>query len=119
MGNDVSVESLLQDYDLLNPELAPVIRSLREMVRAIAPDAEEKVMYGGLIYQLPGRMFCGLFLRKGHVSVEFDRGDLMVDDYGLLEGKGKFRRHLKIRSFDDVEDKQVEPFIRQSYSLKL
>lgn len=119
MGNDVSVESLLQDFDLLNPGLSPVIRSLREMVRAFAPDAEEKVMYGGLIYQLPGRMFCGLFLRKQHVSVEFDRGDRMADPEGLLEGSGKFRRHLKIRSFDDVEEKQVEPFIRQSVGLQI
>lgn len=115
----MNIEELLQDFDLLNPRLAPVIRQLREKVLEIAQDADEKVMYGGLIYQIPGRMFCGLFLRKGHVSVEFDRGDLMTDPGGLLEGNGKFRRHLKIRSFDDVEDKQVESFVRQSYRLKL
>ncbi len=43
----------------------------------------------------------------------------MAEPGGLLEGNGKFRRHLKIRSFDDVEDKQVESFVRQSYSLKI
>ncbi len=74
MGDNMSIEKLLADFDLMNPELAPVIRTLREMVLEIAPDAEEKVMYGGLIYQIPGRIFCGLFMRKQHVSVEFDRG---------------------------------------------
>ena len=112
------IEELLQDFEMVNPELGDIIRQVREMVFAIAPECEEKVMYGGLIYALPGRMFCGLFLRKAHVSVEFDRGDRMKDTEGLLEGGGKFRRHLKLRDPGEIESKQVADFIRQSYTLR-
>ena len=112
------IEELLQDFEMVNPELGDIIRQVREMVFAIAPECEEKVMYGGLIYALPGRMFCGLFLRKQHVSMEFDLGHQLEDENGLLEGCGKYRRHLKLRGPGEIESKQVADFIRQSYTLR-
>ena len=119
MMNEIpKIEELLQDFEMVNPELATVLREVRDMVLMIAPDCEEKIMYGGLIYATPGRMFCGLFLRKQHVSLEFDRGDLMTDRDGLLEGGGKFRRHLKIRSQEEIATKRAEAFVRQSHELK-
>ena len=96
MKKNINIENLLEEFEIVNPELSIIIRSLRKMILAIAPDYEEKVMYGGIIYSEPGRMFCGLFLRKKHVSVEFDLGHLLKDKNKLLEGSGKFRRHLKI-----------------------
>ena len=115
---NTKVEELLADFEMVNPALSGIIHQVRERVLAIAPDCEEKVMYGGLIYATPGRMFCGLFLRKQHVSVEFDLGYLLEDENGLLEGGGKYRRHLKLRDLDDINAKQVEHFIRQSIDLK-
>ena len=37
----------------------------------------------------------------------------MNDPKKLLEGTGKFRRHLKIRSLSDIKDKKVEFFVKQ------
>ena len=118
MNKDMQIEELLQDFEILNAELVGIVRSLREMILAIAPNCEEKIMYGGIIYAIPGRMFCGLFLRKRHVSVEFDFGCLLEDKHGCLEGNGKYRRHLKIHNSDEVKTKMVEMFIRHSYELK-
>ena len=39
-------------------------------------------------HTIPNRMFCGLFLRKNHVSVEFDLGYLLKDIEKYLEGSG-------------------------------
>jgi hypothetical protein len=96
MENNQRIKELLQDFDLVNPELGKIIRSLRKTVLSIAPNSEEKVMYGGIIFAIPNRMFCGLFLRKNHVSVEFDLGYLLKDPQKHLEGSGQYRRHLKI-----------------------
>ena len=38
----------------------------------------------------------------------------MKDPKKLLEGTGKFRRHLKIKSFEDVSDKEVAFFVKQA-----
>ena len=36
----------------------------------------------------------------------------MVDLYGLLEGKGKGRRHLKLNTLEDVENKHLTDYLR-------
>ena len=119
MKNNTEIEKLLEDYELVNPLLVPIIISLRKMVYKLAPDAAEKKMYGGIIFSTPGRMFCGLFLRKNHISVEFDLGYLLEDKDKLLEGSGKFRRHLKIHDEEEVIKKKVESYIKESYQIKV
>jgi hypothetical protein len=119
MRGNIEIEKLLQGFDLVSPKLAFIIQSLRKMVRKIAPDSEEKIMYGGIIYSMPERMFCGLFLRKNHVSVEFDLGYLLNDKKNYLEGNGKYRRHLKIHNEEEIIIKKVEKFMKESFTLKL
>jgi len=119
MSKNIEIEKLLQDFELVNPPLVFIMRSIRKMVRKIAPDSEEKIMYGGIIYSIPERMFCGLFLRKSHISVEFDLGYLLNDDDKYLEGKGKYRRHLKIHNEEEIRIKKVEKFIKESYVLTI
>lgn len=91
------------------------------MIADIAPDAKEKIMYGGLVYELdytkPKRLFCGIFVRKDYVTIEFDRGTELKDDKKLLEGSGKNRRHLTLHNFVEVKSKQVKNFIKQSFQL--
>jgi len=45
--------------------------------------------------------------------LEFSNGYLFDDPKSLLEGKGKYRRHLKLRSLDDIETKKVDYFMKQ------
>ena len=118
MEPDRNIQRLLLDFDLVNHELGGIIRALRKTVLSIAPDSEEKVMYGGIIFASPNRMFCGLFLRKKHVSVEFDLGYLLKDTANHLEGSGKYRRHLKIFSKMDIKIKNTEGFILQSFKMQ-
>jgi len=119
MRENIEIEKLLQDFELINPPLVLIMRSLRKMVRKIAPDSEEKIMYGGIIYSIPERMFCGLFLSKNYISVEFDLGYLLNDVDKYLEGKGKYRRHLKIHNEEEIIRKKVEKFIKESFALTI
>ena len=47
-----------------------------------------------------------------HVSIEFGMGCELDDGYGRLEGSGKFRRHLIVRSSADL--KGIEPYLAQA-----
>ena len=67
------------------------------------------------LYFLLRSAFGGLFVRENHVSFEFVSGVYMNDQHNILEGTGKFRRHLKIRSLADIEDKKVDFFVKQFF----
>lgn len=117
MKTDIRINRLLEDFEFLNPELAKIVRSLRKIVLEVAPESEEKIMYGGIVF-ISDRMFCGIFQRKKYVTIEFDRGNEMNNTQQHLEGTGKYRRHLKIYKKEDIEIKKVKDYIQESYKLK-
>ena len=97
-----------------------ITAAIQEIVFEIAPDSSERSMYGGLVYELENdaaKRFCGIFAYANHIGLEFSRGAELVDEAGLLEGAGKFRRHLKIRDLADIKAKQVTNYIQQAFDL--
>ena len=44
--------------------------------------------------------------------MEFGHGAEMADPHGLLEDKGKGRRHLKLHTLEDVENKHLTDYLR-------
>ncbi|MBN2026869.1 MAG: DUF1801 domain-containing protein [Actinobacteria bacterium] len=113
--DDPEIENFISDSLLLDEEKGEIITSLRELVLGAFPQSEEKIKYGGLVFIVDNRLFCGVFPRKDHVSMEFDNGALMSDPHGLLEGGGKHRRHLKLSRLEDIEDKKAGYYLRQSF----
>ncbi|MBL1419565.1 MAG: DUF1801 domain-containing protein [Alphaproteobacteria bacterium] len=79
-------------------------------------------MYGGLVFELEDAVhktqIVGIFISKKHVSFAFTNGYLLNDPESLLEGGGKYRRHLKLRSFNDIDDKNLTGFFNQAYKLQ-
>lgn len=58
--------------------------------------------------------FGGVFASNKHVSFEFSEGYKFNDPDKMLEGTGKFRRHLKLRLIGDVAAKNVAGFVNQA-----
>jgi len=56
----------------------------------------------------------GVYAYDAHVSVEFAKGASFADPAGLLEGKGKQRRHLKLYTAEDIQTKTVQHFLDQA-----
>ncbi|GAA4451589.1 DUF1801 domain-containing protein [Novipirellula rosea] len=94
---------------------------LDSLVMAAVPKATKVAKYGGTLYTLkPDEkegQFCGVFPYKTHVQLSFAKGNELADPDGLLEGGGKFRRHLTYKSLDDVDAKVVKRFTRGSSKL--
>lgn len=86
------------------------------------PTGGRRPMYGGIVFELePGvhkTMICGHFVYKNHVSIEFGDGFKFEDPNAVLEGKGKYRRHIKLISIDDVESKNVRAMVQQAIALR-
>lgn len=87
---------------------------MRKMVFDTYPDTTEKFMYGGIIFSHGDEHFSGVFVRTNHISFEFSNGFKMKDPDNILEGGGKFRRHLKIRTYEDIQNKAVSFFVKQA-----
>jgi hypothetical protein len=115
MSND-KVEQLLHDLQLTHPDLHAIVQAVRAAARSVASNAEERVMYGGILFSAP-EQFCGVFAYSSHVSMEFGKGAELEDPYRALEGKGKFRRHIKLTTLDDIESKHLRDYIAQALRL--
>lgn len=109
------VEQFIEDTLSIDDEKGRIVASLRAIVLKIAPNAQEGIKYGGIVFNLDKELISGIFARKKHVSLEFSLGMKMLDPEGYLEGNGKYRRHLKLMSNKDIITKNVEFFVTQAF----
>lgn len=70
----------------------------------------EEIKYNALLFSSDVQ-FCGVFAYKHHVCVEFDSGAKISDALGHLEGSGKDRRHIKLRSAQETNAKSVAHYL--------
>ena len=114
--NDPRVTQLLHDLALADGDILAIVEATRALIYSVVPTASERVMYGGLMFG-DASDFCGVFAYKNHVSLEFGRGCDLQDVAGVLEGGGKFRRHIKLMQVADLEAKSVAQYILQAHAL--
>jgi hypothetical protein len=98
----------------------PLTDEIDSIIAQVCPNAGRRSMYGGVVFETePGNhktLVCGHFVYKNHVSLEFSQGHALHDPDGILEGKGKYRRHIKLTRQNDIDDKSVRSFIKQAFS---
>lgn len=105
-----SVQTLLEDVRLMGEEKYEIVQAVRALVKKTAKACTEEVKYGGILFSA-GIQFCGVFAYKEHVSVEFGSGAKISDAFGHLEGSGKGRRHVKLKSVADIENKKLAQYL--------
>ena len=104
------ISKLLEDIRLLNPYRFELVQELREIILGLDASVSEEVKYGGLLFSA-GKPFCGVFSYAKHVSLEFGAGASLPDKFSVLEGEGKFRRHIKLLSAQDILEKHVREYL--------
>jgi hypothetical protein len=105
-----SIQSLVEDIRLVSETNYEIVEAVRTLVKNTFKPTSEEVKYGGILFS-SGVQFCGVFAYKEHVSVEFGSGAKIKDDIGLLEGSGKGRRHLKLKSVAEVKSKKLAEYL--------
>ncbi|PKQ68833.1 hypothetical protein BZG01_03730 [Labilibaculum manganireducens] len=107
------VQEFIDKTGASDPIKHQILLELRKIVFENFPDVKERMMYGGIMFSLDDD-FGGVFVYKNHVSFEFGNGFLFQDPEKLLEGNGKYRRHVKIKCLDEVKTKKLDFFVKQS-----
>ncbi|MFO1252177.1 MAG: DUF1801 domain-containing protein [Inhella sp.] len=118
MSADPRIHTLLADIHLLNPERHDLMLQLRSLIFGLAPGIREELKYGGILFGADAH-FCGLFAYREHVSLEFSAGAALPDLHRVLEGAGKLRLHIKLRTADDVAAKQVRHYLALAHRASL
>ncbi len=109
--SNTKIVGFLEDIQFQSAEKFKILESIRKIFKAANSELKEEVKYGGLVFNLSGTLLGGIFVYAKHVSIEFSFGTELLDPDGILEGKGKYRRHIKIRHIEDITEKKVADFI--------
>ncbi len=112
----------LPDRELLSylaacdPHVSNLTLAVREMVLEEAPDAIESISKGYAVaigFSFTGKPlkdgFCHVVTYSSHVNLGFNRGALLPDPIGALQGTGKLIRHITIGRQNELD----RPFVRR------
>lgn len=105
-----SVQNLLEDIRFVSEQNYEIVEAVRALVNNTTESASEEVKYGGILFT-SGVQFGGVFAYKAHVTVEFGNGAKINDPFGYLEGTGKGRRHVKLMSASQIQDKKLAQYL--------
>lgn len=96
-------------------ELGAIARRWFEVMRACGGDVRELLHDGHPTACVADAAFAYVDAFTAHVNVGFFRGAELADPAGLLEGSGKFMRHVKIRPGSDVDAAALAALIEAAY----
>jgi len=98
-------------------KLSGVARALRTFVKKTVPGCEEYVNPWKIpTFDLNGPL-CFYMVAKEHVIFGFMRGAMLHDPGKLLEGTGKYLRHVKLRNVADLRRPGVRHLLEEAMDL--
>ena len=98
-------------------KLSGIAKAVRALVKKAAAECEEYVNPWKIpTFDLNGPL-CFYMVAKEHVVFGFMRGAMLRDPGKLLEGTGKYLRHVKLRSTAEVRRTQVRLLVKQAAQL--
>ncbi len=100
----------------IQPELHDIVAMLRALVRECAPDTTETVSYDMPCF-VKTNIFAYITAAQAHITFSFVRGVQINDTYGLLKGRAKHARHVKIKRLSDVNHDALCDYVSQALNL--
>jgi len=96
-------------------ELGEIARKWFEVMRECGDDVRELLHDGHPTACVDDAAFAYANAFKAHVNVGFFRGAELADPDRLLEGSGRFMRHVKLRPGQRVDEAALRTLIRAAY----
>lgn len=109
---DPAVENWMHEH---SGELGAIARRWFGVMRDCGDDVRELLHDGHPTACVGEAAFAYVNAFRAHVNVGFFRGAEIADPRGLLEGTGKFMRHVKIRPDGDVDATALVKLIETAY----
>ena len=112
VGRDPAIEVWMHKH---SGELGVIAQRWFEVMRGCGDDVRELLHDGHPTACVADAAFGYVNVFKAHVDVGFFRGAEIADPHGMLEGDGKFMRHVKLRPEHDVEAAALGNLIETAY----
>src|SRR6266851_10225025 len=125
MRNEMSDGSFSDILALADVGLRPICVELRKSIMAAHKGAFEIVWPKHRIASFgvgPKKMtehYAYIGVQKSHVNLGFYHGTVLSDPTGLLEGRGKKLRHVKLHSLKAARNHALKELLRQAVSDRL
>lgn len=97
-------------------ELGRITRHWFDVVRRCGNDVQEVLHDGHPTACVGGAAFTYINAFKAHANLGFFHGAELSDPTGLLEGTGRFMRHVKIRPGDAADARALSALISVAYT---
>lgn len=110
---DPAIEVWMREHP---DELGAIARHWFEIMRACGDDVRELLHDGHPTVCIDDAAFAYVNAFRAHVNVGFFRGAEIADPAGLLEGTGKFTRHVKLRAGQHVDEDALTKLIETAYT---
>jgi len=97
------------------PRNQTIIRALRKLVRRVSPKLRESVKWGnGCWLNTDDAPVSYVYSAPDHVQFGFFHGAALTDPKGLLQGKGKFVRHIRLLKTGDIDERACAALLKQA-----
>ena len=110
---DPAIEAWLREQ---SGELGAIAQYWFEVMRQCGDDVRELLHDGHPTACVADAAFAYVNAFSAHVNVGFFRGAELPDPTGLLEGTGRFMRHVKLRPAGDVDTTALLKLINTAYT---
>lgn len=110
---DPAIEAWMREHA---GDLGAIARRWFEVMRDCGEDVREILHDGHPTACVGDAAFAYVNAFKAHVNVGFFRGAELADPDGLLEGTGRFMRHVKLRPGRDVDAAALKALITTAYA---
>ena len=107
------VEQWLNDH---SDNLGAIARHWFDVLRGIGEDVRELIHDGAPTACVADAAFAYVNAYKAHVNIGFFRGAELADPNALLEGSGKYMRHVKIRPDQDLDNAALSALIQVAHA---
>jgi len=117
ISKDPKVSSFIQELNSAGSVHSSVVLKLYELFSLSEQEYSEKFIYGGIGLYIDDSLVGGIYVSAKHVSLVFSEGYKLEDKYSVLEGGGKYRRHIKLSDTYDIGIKNCAFYIRSNEKL--
>ncbi|HKQ56971.1 MAG TPA: DUF1801 domain-containing protein [Candidatus Eisenbacteria bacterium] len=97
-----------------SPANQSIIRALRKFVKSRQPGLIEAVKWGNGVWVGKSGPVAYVYSDTGYVQFGFFRGSSLKDPGHLLEGKGQYVRHIKVRKPSAIDERAFAALLRQA-----
>jgi hypothetical protein len=96
------------------PRNRAIIVALRGFVKRVEPGLSEAVKWGNGCWVGQKGPVAYVYADPAYVQFGFFRGSSLKDPRGLLQGKGQYVRHIKVRDPSEIDERAFAALLRQA-----